>query len=154
MDHDKRKLWIFMLNSLRPKKIQDSESALIERLGCIKSAARVVSVPPEDPVFRGQAMLCVARALVAEQDREPLEALEQSFRDILTQSAKPRPELARFMSQKLQAIWAMAPLLHEMGPNFADTCHRALLTSSRWSLKVWLERHGTCWAGMSSGNLS
>lgn len=129
MDHDKRKLWIFMLNSLRPKKIQDSETALIERLGCIRSAARVVSVPPEDPVFRGQAVLCLARALVAEQDREPLEALEQSFRDILAQSAKP--ELARFMSQKLQAIWGIAPLLHEMGPNFADTCHRALLTSSR-----------------------
>ncbi|CAK9006946.1 unnamed protein product [Durusdinium trenchii] len=131
---EKRKLWTIMLNTLKRPRLEETETET-ERLGCIRSAAKVVAVPggAHDTVFRGQALLCVAKALAAEEVGDPLYALEDSFHQILM--AHPLPALARLMPAKLQAMWSARPLIDAMGPNFADSCHRALLTTSR--PEVW-----------------
>ncbi|CAJ1332747.1 unnamed protein product [Effrenium voratum] len=123
MQEEKRRLWTLLLNNLSRSQEGDEE----ERLECIQSAAKVVAVPG-DVVFRGQALLCVAKALAVEEAAQPLAALEESFNQILHSRL---PMLAELMPLRLQAVWSAEPLRGEMGPGFADTCHRALLTNHR-----------------------
>ncbi|CAE7344771.1 LCB2b [Symbiodinium necroappetens] len=101
-----------------------------ERAVCIRKAAELAAKEGPDQVcFRGQALLCIARAMAKEEAEQTLLALEESLQSILATARLPMA--ARMMSSKQQAVWSAKALAEGMGPRFADTCHRALLSDHR-----------------------
>eukprot|EP00930_Biecheleria_cincta_P047319 TRINITY_DN32781_c0_g1_i1.p1 TRINITY_DN32781_c0_g1~~TRINITY_DN32781_c0_g1_i1.p1 ORF type:complete len:1016 (+),score=197.14 TRINITY_DN32781_c0_g1_i1:61-3108(+) len=128
---DKRQYWLLILSKL---SCRGPERFDPERAEYIRNAARLALVPnseTSEAIFRGQALLCFARALAAESEAgESLTALEEGFLDILGDKSS-LPALAASLPRRDQALWAARELTKVMGPGFADACHRALLTKDR-----------------------
>eukprot|EP00439_Symbiodinium_sp_Y106_P047675 s4356_g6.t1 len=128
-EEKRHEYWLLLLNKIC---VSNDEASVDhdERAVCIRKAAELAAKEGPDQVcFRGQALLCIARAMAKEEAEQALLALEESFHSILATARLPMA--ARMMSSKQQAAWSAKALVEGMGPRFADTCHRALLADHR-----------------------
>ncbi|CAE7559099.1 LCB2b [Symbiodinium sp. CCMP2592] len=75
--------WLLLLNKIC---VSNDEASVDhdERAVCIRKAAELAAKEGPDQVcFRGQALLCIARAMAKEEAEQALLALEESFHSIL-----------------------------------------------------------------------